>query len=110
MGPRPAAGFKLLRQKISGVDEQQRRDGEALRRLEKNLQGRRGYERIVPSGDVGVGSDARVAERLSALEGKVFGQRLASMEALGAATANLPEHVSDPVSSKFALMPVTSPA
>ena len=69
-----------MKQKIFTLGEQQRRDGEALWRLEQTLQGRRSYDGIVLSEDVGTEDDLPVAERLSALESKVFGQRAVSME------------------------------
>ena len=35
---RPAAGFELMKQRIFKQEDQQRKDGEALRRLEQDLQ------------------------------------------------------------------------
>ena len=66
--PRPAAGFELMKQRIFKQEDQQRKDGEALRRLEQDLQrSRRCTDRdCVPSGDEGSGIDLCVDTRLYA--------------------------------------------
>ena len=78
--PRPVTGFKLVKQKISKLEDQRREDGEALRRLEQILQGSRRRTECATSGDEGLGIDSRVDRRLSELECRVFGRRSASME------------------------------
>ena len=78
--PRPATGFELVKQRISKLEDQQCEDGEALRRLEQILQGSRRCTEFASSGREGLRIDARVDSRLSALEGRVFGRRSASME------------------------------
>ena len=63
-----------MKQKLFKLEEQQRRDGEVLRRLEQIPQGKSRYEEVEQRGDVEAGMDSRVVERLSALEDEVFGR------------------------------------
>ena len=82
--PRLVTGFELvkqkMKQKMTKLEDQQREDGEALRRLEQILQGSRRRTEFASSGDEGLGIDARVDRRLSELECRVFEQRSALME------------------------------
>ena len=78
--PRRITGFELVKQKISRLEDQLREDGEALRRLEQILQGSRRRGECATDGEDGLDIDSRVDRRLSALEGRVFGRRSASME------------------------------
>ena len=79
--PRPAGGFELLKQGVIYLEEQQRRDAEALRRLERKLQGSGGYDGIGPKDEAGMGGDLRVASSLLARKYKVFGTESTSLEA-----------------------------
>ena len=78
--PRPVTGFELVKQRISRLEDQQREDGEVLRRLEQVLQGNWRSTELASSGDEGLGVDSRVSKRLSELESRVFGRSSASME------------------------------
>ena len=74
--PRPATGFELVKQRITELEDQQREDGEVLRRLAQTLQESRRRTESATSGDEGLDIGSRVDRQLSTLEIRVFGQWL----------------------------------
>ena len=58
--PRPATGSELVKQRITELEDQQREDRAALRRLEQVLQGSRRSTRSATSGDAGSENEPRM--------------------------------------------------
>ena len=78
--PENSDRFELVKQRISEVEDQQRKDSEALRRREQIMQGSRRSTEPATSGDTGWEIESRVEGRISELECRVFGRRSTSME------------------------------